>query len=83
MMEALEWREETGGSFVAEAGRFSLIVRVTGSHQQARFVVLLRRSRGESALIGSGTTPGIREAMNAAEKTVGHSERSLRDAGVR
>jgi CheY-like chemotaxis protein len=66
-METPEWREEADGTFVAETTCFSLVVRRTADHNQARFLVLARRATGPDQLAGSGTSDSIGEAMNAAE----------------
>jgi len=88
-MTTPQWREEAGGRFVAETARFNLVVRRTASAPDgsattaitapARFLVLMRRTSGADALVGSGTTLGIAKAMDAAEKMA----RKLRAAVTR
>jgi CheY-like chemotaxis protein len=68
-MNTSQWREDDDGTFVAELSRFRLRVRRIGDRRGARFMVLRRHPKGAPALIASGTTDGLGEAMNAAEKT--------------
>jgi hypothetical protein len=62
-MEAPQWREEAGGTLVAETAKFTIKVRRTARRQDVRFVVLKRTD----VLVGSGATADIAAAMNAAE----------------
>jgi hypothetical protein len=62
-MEAPQWREEAGGTLVAETAKFTIKVRRTARRQDVRFVVLKRTD----VLVGSGATGDIAAAMNAAE----------------
>ena len=73
-MQTVTWREEAGGNFVAELAGFDLIVRQAANSHLAQFHVQVRRSAGGGAVLGSGTTLGIAEAMNAAEKMAGRSK---------
>jgi CheY-like chemotaxis protein len=66
-MEAPQWREEAGGTFVAETAEFIIQVRRTATRQHVRFFVLKRTD----VLIGSGTTADIAAAMNAAQEMAG------------
>lgn len=63
-MEAPQWREEAGGTFVAETTEFTMKVRRRANRQHVRFIVLKRIE----VLVGSGTTADIAAAMNAAQK---------------
>ena len=67
-METLEWQKEQSGAFIAETDSFKLIVHWIAVPRQARFQVLARLPAGLDALIGSGTTESVGEAMDAAEK---------------
>ena len=51
-MEAPQWREEAGGTLVAETAEFTIKVRRTARRQHVRFVVLKRTD----VLVGSGAT---------------------------
>lgn len=62
-MQAPQWREEAGGTLVAETAKFTIKVRRTARRQGVRFVVLKRTD----VLVGSGATADIAAAMNAAE----------------
>jgi CheY-like chemotaxis protein len=62
-MKAPQWREEAGGTLVAETAKFTIKVRRTARRQHVRFVVLKRTD----VLVGSGATADIAAAMNAAE----------------
>ena len=66
-MEAPQWREEAGGTFVAETAEFIIQVRRTARRQHVRFFVLKRTD----VLIGSGRTADIRAAMSAAQEMAG------------
>ena len=65
-MEAPKWREEAGGTFVAESAEFTVKVRRTANREHVRFAVLKRIE----VLVGSGTTADVAAAMKAAQKMV-------------
>lgn len=67
-MAPLDWREVTGGTFVAATACFSITVHRTADSPHARFRMLVRKLDGPGALIASGTMDGISGAMNAAQK---------------
>ena len=71
-MEAPQWREEAGGTFVAETAEFIIQVRRTARRQHVRFFVLKRTD----VLVGSGTTADIRAAMSAAQEMAGRLTRT-------
>ena len=77
-MNTVTWREEAGGKFVAELARFNLIVRQPADSHPAHFLVQVRRSADAGAVVGSGRTLGIAEAMNAAEKIAERAKVSTR-----
>jgi CheY-like chemotaxis protein len=66
-MEAPVWREEAGGTFVAETAGFTIKVRRTARRQHFCFFVLKRTD----VLVGSGTTADIAAAMTAAQDMAG------------
>ena len=63
-MDALEWREVAGGTFVAYTANFTLEVRRTANRHHVRFKV----EKYTGALLASGTTVDVGTAMYAAEK---------------
>jgi hypothetical protein len=65
-MEAPQWREEAGGTFVAETVEFTIKVRRTANRQHVRFIVL----KQIEVLVGSGMTADIAAAMNAGDRAV-------------
>lgn len=67
-MQNLQWREQTGGVFIAETADFSLKVYKSADRRYVRYLVLKRHMGGADELVGSGTFCAIGEAMNAAEK---------------
>ncbi len=67
-METPEWREQSDGTFIAETARFSLIVCRLPDRRHARFLVMARQATGPDALAGSGTTEGVAQAMQEAER---------------
>ena len=69
-MHHLEWQKATSGAFVAETANCRLIVQWILNPQHARFQVLERLPGGFDALIRSGVTESVGDAMSAAEKTV-------------
>jgi len=71
-MEAPQWREEAGGTFVAETAEFIIQVHRTARRQRVRFFVLKRTD----VLVGSGTTADIRAAMSAAQEMAGRLTRT-------
>ena len=64
------WRSEADGSVAAEVGAYRLLVRPPGDARgPVRFVVLRREGGGgPHALVGSGTEPDVRTAMNKAAR---------------
>ncbi len=67
-MEAVQWREEVGGTFVADTLRFRLAVRRSHGSRPARFLVLARHAGGIYELIAAGTASDLRDGMQAAEE---------------
>jgi hypothetical protein len=63
-MEAPQWREEAGGTLVAETAKFTIKVRRTARRQGVRFVVLKRTD----VLVGSGATERRRDDGRAAQR---------------
>jgi hypothetical protein len=76
-MEAPQWREELGGTFMAETAEFTIKVRRTANRQHVRFIVLKRIE----VLVGSGTTADIAAAMNAAQQMAERLSVTERAAG--
>jgi hypothetical protein len=64
------WHSEADGSVAAYVGAFRLVVRPPGDARgPVRFVVLRREGGdGPHALVGSGTEPDVRTAMNKAAR---------------
>ena len=64
------WHSEADGSVAAYVGAFRLVVRPLGDARgPVRFVVLRREGGdGPHALVGSGTEPDVRTAMNKAAR---------------
>ena len=67
------WLAEPDGAMAAEVDRYRLVVR-TPEHADGpvRFLVLRRaRDGGSHGLIGSGTEPDVRTAMEKAARMAG------------
>lgn len=77
--ETPRWREETGGTFVAETGEFVMKVHTRTICQHIHFTVLKR----SDVQVGLGISTGVRSAMIAAEMMAAELAAIGKNAGHR
>lgn len=77
--ETPRWREETGGTFVAETGEFVMKVHTRTICQHMHFTVLNR----SDVQVGFGKSTDVRRAMIAAEMMAAELAAIGKNAGYR